>query len=57
MGSTGNLQSRLMRHNRGSVKFTSKGLPWKLIWEIKCANRPDAFTFEMKIKKEELKDF
>ncbi|MBP6609745.1 MAG: GIY-YIG nuclease family protein, partial [Paludibacter sp.] len=32
VGSTGNIEDRLIRHNSGRSKFTKPGLPW----ELKC---------------------
>jgi len=39
IGSTGNLEGRLQRHNTSNIGFTSTGKPW----EIKCFE-----TFETK---------
>ena len=51
VGSTGDLEDRLHRHNSGQGKFTSKGLPWKLIWESDCNDRVEAVQLENRIKK------
>jgi len=32
IGYTNNLKDRLRRHNSGFSKYTSKGIPWKLIY-------------------------
>jgi len=50
VGSTRDLRDRLLRHNSGYEKFTSKGKPWELIFEIVCIDRKEAFNLEMKIK-------
>ena len=50
VGSTRDLTDRLLRHNAGYEKFTSKGKPWELICEIPCIDRKEALNLEMKIK-------
>jgi len=50
VGSTRDLTDRLLQHNAGYEKFTSKGKPWELIFEILCTDRKEAFNLEMKIK-------
>ena len=50
VGSTNNAEDRLLRHNAGYEKYTSKGKPWKLIHEIACIDRKEAYNLEMKIK-------
>jgi putative endonuclease len=50
VGSTNDLQDRLNRHNSGYERFTSKGLPWRLVHFIECNDRKEAYNLEMKIK-------
>ena len=33
IGSTTDLERRLIDHNRGKEKFTSLGVPWKLVYK------------------------
>ena len=49
-GQTSNLEERLMRHNAGSEKYTSKGTPWKLVFSIKKNSRSEAVILEKKLK-------
>ena len=51
VGQTGNFGNRLEHHNKGSNKYTSKGLPWKFIYKIPVDNRSEAIILENKIKK------
>jgi putative endonuclease len=51
IGSTEDLQKRLVQHNSGKGNFTKKGLPWKLIFSIECESRTEAVQLEIKIKK------
>ena len=57
IGSTNDLNDRLYRHNSGQSKFTSKGIPWKLIYYFSCNNRIEAVRLENKIKKRGIKRF
>jgi len=51
VGSTGNVEERLGRHNAGRGNFTSKGCPWVLIVSIECCSRSEAVQLEQKVKK------
>ena len=50
-GQTNNLEDRLYRHNAGQEKYTSKGVPWKLVWSKEAATRALAVALEYQIKK------
>jgi putative endonuclease len=49
-GQTNNLEDRLHRHNSGQEKFTSKGVPWKLVWNKALETRAAAVALEHQIK-------
>jgi len=51
------LEDRLYRHNSGQGNFTSKGIPWKLIYGFDCADRKEAIKLETKIKKRGISRF
>ena len=51
VGSTQDVNSRLNYHNNGNVKFTSRGIPWILVWSQQCMTRAEAVQLENKIKK------
>ena len=57
VGSTGNLENRVLRHNKGHEIFTSKGVPWQLIWNESFESRSEAVQMEIKIKKRGIKRF
>ncbi|PIR92743.1 hypothetical protein COU01_00135 [Candidatus Falkowbacteria bacterium CG10_big_fil_rev_8_21_14_0_10_44_15] len=47
IGSSNDLQRRLVEHNSGNCSFTSQGTPWKLIYY-------EVFKFEKDARQEEL---
>jgi putative endonuclease len=57
IGSTQDIEMRIDCHNRGLVKFTSRGIPWRLVWSVSFETRPEAVQMEMKIKKRGAKRF
>lgn len=50
VGSCQDLQVRVDRHNRGLVRSTKAGSPWKLIFNEEYLSRSDAFKREKQIK-------
>jgi putative endonuclease len=50
IGSTGNLEDRLLRHNSGRSKATKSGMPWQLVWQEEFRTRGAAYTRELEIK-------
>jgi putative endonuclease len=57
VGSTGNLEKRFIRHNKGQEKFTAKGIPWQLIWSNNYNSRSEAYGEEIRIKKRGINRF
>ncbi|WP_223549092.1 GIY-YIG nuclease family protein [Aestuariivivens sp. NBU2969] len=51
VGQTKDIVKRLAIHNQGGKKYTTKGIPWKLIETYICPNRSEAVRLERKIKK------
>jgi predicted GIY-YIG superfamily endonuclease len=49
-GSTENLKERLISHNSGANKHTSKFKPWKVIWYCSFSNEDKAILFEKYLK-------
>ena len=49
-GSTNNVDKRLKRHNSGYETFTSKGIPWVLIWFTSKESKAEAYQLELKLK-------
>ncbi len=50
VGSTANLESRLLKHKLGGVKFTKPRLPVSLIYQEDYKTKSDAQTREYQIK-------
>ena len=50
IGSTGNLEDRLTRHNSARSKATTTGIPWKLIYTEEFETRSEAIKREMELK-------
>ena len=41
---------RLSRHNKGMENYTSKYLPWEMVWSTEKADRAEAMGLEKKLK-------
>ncbi|MFC2151156.1 GIY-YIG nuclease family protein [Bacteroidota bacterium] len=50
IGQTNNLVERIKRHNSGKGNYTSKGVPWKMVWNGSKETRPEALKLEKKLK-------
>ena len=50
IGSTPDLQNRLVSHNGGANKHTSKFKPWKIIWVCGFITKQKAIAFEQYLK-------
>jgi putative endonuclease len=50
-GQTNNMEDRIMRHNSAQERFTSSGVPWKLVWSEPFKTRAEAVKLKKKIKK------
>ncbi|MFH1225733.1 MAG: GIY-YIG nuclease family protein [bacterium] len=50
IGSTENLRNRIIEHNSGKSDFTSKGIPWKLLYYEAFENKIDALREERFLK-------
>jgi putative endonuclease len=49
-GHTNDIQARLERHNNGQENFTSKGVPWILLWITEKPMKAEAYQLELKLK-------
>jgi len=49
-GCSSNIQSRLIRHNRGDINYTRNRLPIQLITYLTFSNKYKAFQFEKYLK-------
>ena len=55
VGSTGNLEDKLKRHNNGRSKFTKPGVPWKLVYVKQYETKSQACKAEYYIKSKKSK--
>jgi putative endonuclease len=56
-GSTENLENRLLTHNAGLVNYTSKYLPWKIVYFESFSTRSEAMKREKFFKTGAGRDF
>lgn len=49
-GSTNDLKTRVIRHNKGEVKYSSGHLPYKLVWYCAFKIKSKAIAFEKYLK-------
>ncbi|MCM4173441.1 excinuclease ABC subunit C [Arenibacter sp. TNZ] len=57
VGQTNNIEKRLVTHNNGGKKYTSKGRPWILKRVYPCTYRTEAVQLERRIKKRGIKRY
>ena len=50
IGVTGDLRSRLQKHNAGEVSHTSKYAPWEIKTYVGFSDETQAFAFEKYLK-------
>ena len=51
IGSTQDLDKRLVRHNQGRSKYTKSKIPWKLVYHEDYPDRSSAMKREQEIKR------
>ena len=58
MGSTENIDTRLLRHNNGNGStYTKKASVWVLKWQRNFKTRSEAVSFELLIKKKKSRKY
>lgn len=57
VGSTIDIERRLMEHNRGKEKFTSAGCPWILVYKESFSELTGARKRERHIKKQKSRKY
>ncbi|MCK4406501.1 MAG: GIY-YIG nuclease family protein [Bacteroidales bacterium] len=57
IGYTSNIELRLKKHNNGHSRYTSKKLPWKLVYTESFDNKSDAIKRERFLKKQKNTEF
>jgi len=50
IGSTGNLEERLNRHNSGRSIYTKRGIPWTVVYLEFFSTKSEAYQRELEIK-------
>jgi len=50
IGSTEDLKKRIKEHNKGEVRSTKSGIPWKLVYYESFLSRNKAYKRERQIK-------
>jgi putative endonuclease len=50
IGQTGNIDERIVKHNRGEVLSTKKQRPWVIIYSVSFGTRSDAMRWEREVK-------
>ena len=57
IGYTHNLTLRIERHNNGWGKFSSKGIPWELVYSETFSSKANAIKRENEIKKKKSRKY
>ena len=57
VGSTGNLEDRLIRHNTGRSTYTKRGMPWTLVYQKEYLSKADAYRAELYIKSQKSRNY
>jgi putative endonuclease len=57
IGSTNDIQRRLVEHNSGQTQSTKFGIPWNLVFSKEFSSKSEAIRLEIKIKKKGAKRF
>ncbi|MBW6535545.1 MAG: GIY-YIG nuclease family protein [Mariniphaga sp.] len=57
IGYSSNLEQRLQYHNSGKSRYTSKKMPWKLVYTENFETRSEALKREKFLKKQRNREF
>ena len=57
IGSTENIDNRLIQHNSGLSKYTRKKTPWKIVYTETFETRSEAMSREYFLKKQRNREF
>ncbi len=57
VGFTEKLEQRLKQHNNGESKYTSRKIPWKLVYFENFETKSEALKRELFLKKQRNKEF
>jgi putative endonuclease len=57
IGYTSDLEKRLSQHNSGKTKYTSRKIPWKVVYREEITTKSEALKRERFLKKQRNRDF
>ncbi|WP_372949967.1 GIY-YIG nuclease family protein [Mariniphaga sp.] len=57
IGYSSNLEQRMQYHNSGKSRYTSKKMPWKLVYSESFDSRTEALKREKFLKKQRNREF
>ena len=57
IGQTDDIEKRIEQHNQGLSKYTSKKMPWELVYKEEYTSREDAMKREYFLKKQRNRSF
>jgi len=57
IGFTSNIRQRLEYHNSGKSRYTSKKMPWRLVYSEELKTRSDAMKREKFLKSQRSREF
>lgn len=57
MGSTGNLEDRIKKHNSGRSIYTKRGIPWEIVYAKDFSTKSEAYQAELYIKSQKSRKY
>jgi putative endonuclease len=51
IGSSADVEKRLLRHNAGATPSTKAGRPWKVVFELEFGSKTEALKYENYLKR------
>ncbi|HTO38600.1 MAG TPA: GIY-YIG nuclease family protein [Brumimicrobium sp.] len=57
IGQTSSIEGRLLEHNQGISRYTSRKIPWKIVYTEEYSSRKEAMQREQFLKKQRNRDF
>ncbi|WP_051473879.1 GIY-YIG nuclease family protein [Aquimarina macrocephali] len=57
IGYSANIEERISKHNNGNSRYTSKKIPWRLVYTEEFSSKSDAIKRERFLKKQKNRNF
>ncbi|WP_438425829.1 GIY-YIG nuclease family protein [Aquimarina macrocephali] len=57
IGYSANIEERINKHNSGNSRYTSKKIPWRLVYTEEFSSKSDAIKRERFLKKQKNRNF